>query len=250
MYLTGGLISLLVIQGVCGTSPPPIKDTRNCPEANHFFPQLVDHSTTDHSRPNVTGPDIWKHRSSGSNATFPQQYGLNDAFYKPGGPILFWQGNEDVLACQSLMVLSSYAEQLGAMMVSLEHRYFGKSNPFGLNYSESPSWTAHDLRALTLDNVLHDTVNFFHWLKQKDERIRDAPVIVLGGKPSSIASHLFCLSLPLTAFLCRLLRWLLVCSSSNPISRRHLRCYRFVAPAKRSSVRSLQRVPLWLVPVD
>ncbi|KAF2101770.1 hypothetical protein NA57DRAFT_73210 [Rhizodiscina lignyota] len=168
----------------------------NCPEGQKFLHQLVDHSTIDHSQPNATGADIWKQKYSGSNATFLQQYVLNDTFYRPGGPILFFQGNEEPLPCLADTAIPEHAKQLGAMMVSLEHRYWGSSCPFGLNCSDFPSRTTHDLRALTLDNVLHDTVKFLKWLKQSDDRIENAPIIAFGGSYGGFLSALLRIHFP------------------------------------------------------
>ena len=74
------------------------------------------------------------HSSNGSG-TFLQRYQLKTADFKPGGPILFHQSEENDLADVSLHVFSDYAPKVGAIVAALEHRYFGESYPHGLNSS-------------------------------------------------------------------------------------------------------------------
>jgi hypothetical protein len=60
------------------------------------FTQLVDH--TNPSQPTA-------------NATFLQQYQLDTSAYKPGGPILFFQGNEAVqMFCVEQLILPTWAK--------------------------------------------------------------------------------------------------------------------------------------------
>jgi hypothetical protein len=138
----------------------------NCPNGTSFFPQPVDHATWD--------------GTYGGNITFLQQYELIDQFYKPGGPILLLPSDESSqILCLEVLSLPDYAAELGALVVTLEHRYFGISVPYGLNYTEKSSWDPDVLKSLTLDNVLADTVVFAKWLKQ--EYGKDSEVIVLSG---------------------------------------------------------------------
>lgn len=58
-------------------------------------------------------------------------YYVNDAFYKPGGPIFLMFRGESA-ASISFMVAGAwikYAEQYGAKLYQLEHRFYGKSIP-------------------------------------------------------------------------------------------------------------------------
>ena len=55
----------------------------------------------------------------------------DDRFYQPGGPVLFYTGNEGAieLFCENTGFQREAAEQLGAKIVFMEHRYYGKSIP-------------------------------------------------------------------------------------------------------------------------
>lgn len=64
-------------------------------------------------------------------------YYANGAFYKPGGPIFLMFRGESA-ASMSFMVAGSwikYAEQYGAMLYQLEHRFYGKSVPTPYAYN-------------------------------------------------------------------------------------------------------------------
>lgn len=47
--------------------------------------------------------------------------------------------------------LISYAQQTNGLVVSIEHRYFGQSIPFG---AVRTNVTTYDWKSLTLDNVM------------------------------------------------------------------------------------------------
>lgn len=121
-----------------------------CQSGTKFFPQIIDHSSND---------------TSGPNATFLQQFQVIDTYYKPGGPVFFFQGDEGPLNCLEFFAFVDYAQELNALLVGLEHRYFGASCPFGLNYTERAGWPVSSLKDLTWQNVLADAVYFLDWVK-------------------------------------------------------------------------------------
>lgn len=135
-----------------------------------FFPQPVHHNTFNGD---------W----NDTNATFLQQYQLIDQFYKPGGPILFFQSPEDPYSCLEYQALYGYAKELGALAVGLEHRYFGLSCPYGLNFTKAATWETSQMDGMTLDNVLSDGVSLLSWLTAGANPVaKGAKVIVFGGK--------------------------------------------------------------------
>ncbi|OCT51507.1 hypothetical protein CLCR_08296 [Cladophialophora carrionii] len=138
-----------------------------------FFPQPVHHS-------DFNGD--W----NDSDATFLQQYQVIDKFYKPGGPILFFQSPEDVYSCMEYEAVYTYASELGALAVGLEHRYFGPSCPYGLNYTLAATWETSKMDAMTLANVLSDGVSLLTYLTTGANPVaKGAKVIVFGGKLNS-----------------------------------------------------------------
>ena len=76
-----------------------------------------------------------------------------------------------------------FAEHLGAMAVSLEHRYFGESLPFG-----DESFVVENLKYLSLDNVMADAVSFIAMLRGKLPEAKDSKAIVVSGETPSTMS--------------------------------------------------------------
>ena len=68
-------------------------------------------------------------------ATFPLRYYVNDEHYVNGSdaPVLFYTGNEaDIFEfINNTGYMFELGEQMGALVVFAEHRYYGLSNPFG-----------------------------------------------------------------------------------------------------------------------
>ncbi|KAI2617711.1 peptidase S28 [Hypomontagnella submonticulosa] len=130
------------------------------------------------------------------NGTFKQRYSIFDDFYKPGGPIMFFQGEESwVLDCANTTIMYEYARQLGGLAVSLEHRYFGQSLPFGQN-SHTPS----NMKYLTLDNVMADAVAFIEHVKETNDGASDSKAIIASGSYGGFLSAAFRLNHPDTFF--------------------------------------------------
>lgn len=120
------------------------------------------------------------HHSSSKNVTFQQHYQLDTSRFKPGGPILFYQGAENSqINCVEYNHFDDIADELGAIVAGLEHRFFGDSFPTGVSEENA---TAKDLAPLTLDNVLLDSVAFVNWIKNSVPGASNAKVIINGGK--------------------------------------------------------------------
>src|SRR5262249_48677257 len=124
-----------------------------CASPSKFYVQTINHD-------NQNGSYL------DTNSTFLQQYQLIDTYYKPGGPIFFQQMAESPMTCVEDTHIPEWAKEVGALIVALEHRYFGLSCPYGLNYTERSSWKPGVLKPLTLENVLGDGVGFVSWVKQ------------------------------------------------------------------------------------
>lgn len=68
------------------------------------------------------------------------RYFYNKAHYKQGGPLLFYCGNEGAIEefINATGYINNLAEDMNALIVFGEHRYFGKSLPFGAeSYSDA-----------------------------------------------------------------------------------------------------------------
>ena len=77
---------------------------------------------------------------------------------------------------QESQSLYQFAKELGGIAASIEHRYFGKSAPFGAD-----SYTNDNFRHLTLDNIMDDSVKFVRELRANVSGAEHSPAIVGSG---------------------------------------------------------------------
>lgn len=116
---------------------------------------------------------------SSDNITFQQDYQLDTTRFKPGGPILFYQGAENSqINCIEYNHFDDIADELGAIVAGLEHRFFGDSFPDGVSEA---SVSAKDWASLNLENVLLDSVTFVEWIKKTVPGAENARTIITGG---------------------------------------------------------------------
>ncbi|OAP56338.1 hypothetical protein AYL99_09517 [Fonsecaea erecta] len=148
----------------------------SCTHPTAFYDQIIDHNAT-------------------TSGTFKQQYQFIMDYYKPGGPILFFQGAETAnISCVELTVLMDWASALGAAVAQLEHRFFGVSNP------STASNITERYATLTLDNVLDDSVTFVEYLKKNNTALSNAKVIAHGGSYGGWLSAMLRLNRPETFY--------------------------------------------------
>eukprot|EP00698_Gefionella_okellyi_P018744 TRINITY_DN5658_c0_g1_i5.p1 TRINITY_DN5658_c0_g1~~TRINITY_DN5658_c0_g1_i5.p1 ORF type:complete len:479 (+),score=112.51 TRINITY_DN5658_c0_g1_i5:4030-5466(+) len=88
-------------------------------------------------------------------STWQQKYYVNDTFYKPNGPIFLYIGGEGPLAARAVVDLqiSVYAQQHDALVVALEHRFYGESAPL-------PDLSVASLKYLNAQQALADLAYF------------------------------------------------------------------------------------------
>lgn len=135
--------------------------------------------------------DLSSPSSSAGNGTFQQQYQLNTTFFRPGGPILFYQGAEvGTIGCMENYAFWDWVDEMGAIAAGLEHRFFGLSFPAGFNTSTA---TPSDWAPLTINNTLMDSVNFIEWIKKTVPGADKSKAIVMGG-------NILCSHVPLNDF--------------------------------------------------
>ena len=89
----------------------PRMSTANCTEQH--FEQRLDHF------------------AQSTDATYSQRYYTYEGYFRKGGPIFFYTGNEaDVgLYVNATGLIWENAEEFGAYVIFAEHRYYGESIP-------------------------------------------------------------------------------------------------------------------------
>jgi len=95
--------------------------------------------------------------------TFQQQYYVNSTYYTPGGPVFLVLGGEGPLSAGYVtghFVVNLYAQKFGALIVAVEHRFYGKSMP-------KPDLSTQNLRFLTTQQALADYATFRQFIAQK-----------------------------------------------------------------------------------
>jgi lysosomal Pro-X carboxypeptidase len=148
-----------------GTTPT----SADCHES--FFEQPLDHFAADNT------------------IFFKQRFFWNDTFFQPNGPILYYTGNEaDVtLYVNATGLMWENAEQLGALLVFGEHRYYGDSLPFS-NFSPSNP-DPKQLQWLSVEQSLSDHAALVTHLKATMQGCTTSTkVVAIGGSYGGMQS--------------------------------------------------------------
>lgn len=156
-----------------GTALDRFAKARGAVEAQ-FFDQVIDHTQ---------GP---------KSATFKQRfYEVKDYWEAPTGPIILYIAGEapQEHAAGIDDEVGVIAKQNKALVLTLEHRYFGKSMPYG-------DLSTPHLKYLTIAQVLEDLNSFVMWYQR--ERInavynttaRNKALCVGGSYAGMVSSHL------------------------------------------------------------
>ncbi|OWK61121.1 Lysosomal Pro-X carboxypeptidase [Lonchura striata] len=173
---------LLPLLGAAGALPAPLRRHRRAalpvgPYLTRYLSQQIDHFGFDENR------------------TFQQRYLLADQHWKKdSGPILFYTGNEGDIEwfCNNTGFMWDVAEELNAMLVFAEHRYYGESLPFG---NESFSDSKH-LNYLTSEQALADFAVLVEYLKTTIAGAQHSPVIAIGGSYGGMLAAWFRMKYP------------------------------------------------------
>jgi hypothetical protein len=128
------------------------------------------------------------HFSAADNRTFRQKIAVYDGKWKgPGSPIFLRMPVEAPLNPNKLVqreTVYDTAEQFGALIVSLEHRFYGQSHPQGWS---NP--TAQQLTYLTVEQSLEDIVAFQHYITEQYATGASKWVTWGGSYPGMLAAY-------------------------------------------------------------
>ncbi|KAG9456275.1 hypothetical protein H6P81_000783 [Aristolochia fimbriata] len=151
------------------------------PYETHYFPQLLDHFTF---RPQ-------------SSKIFYQKYLVNSTYWTGGphnrAPIFVYTGNEgdiEWFAANTGFMLD-IAPKFRALVVFIEHRFYGESLPFGKESSRS----AKNLGYLNSQQALADYAVLIRSLKH-NLSAEASPVVVFGGSYGGMLAAWFRLKYP------------------------------------------------------
>jgi pimeloyl-ACP methyl ester carboxylesterase len=115
----------------------------------------------------IVQDDTWfdqklDHTSAEDMRTFKQRYWVNSTYaHGPNSPVIFYICGEATCSAEEMNGQAlDQAQALGGYAVTLEHRYYGKSQPFD-------SLTTENLRYLTIENALEDLAAFENFAKTK-----------------------------------------------------------------------------------
>ncbi len=105
--------------------------------------------------------------------TWQQAYYVNDTYFTPGGPVLLCMGGEGppldgsvVVASVHCSVANNMAKPLGALMLALQHRYYGCQSNITACPVESFN-SAADLKFLSSRQALGDMAEFHAFISAK-----------------------------------------------------------------------------------
>ena len=126
---------------------------------------------------------------------FSLKYLYNATYYKPGGAIFFYAGNEGSIEgfASNTGIMFDLAPNFNAMIVFAEHRYYGQSMP----YPGNASWDSmNGLGYLTSIQALADYAVFLPWFKNTYKIPDDSKTIVFGGSYGGMLATWFRLKYP------------------------------------------------------
>ncbi|XP_046401943.1 lysosomal Pro-X carboxypeptidase [Ischnura elegans] len=145
------------------------------------------------------------HLNFGTNKTFKLRYLINDTYWDKSndGPIFFYTGNEgDIeMFAENTGFMWEIAPKFKALLVFAEHRYYGKSLPFGNNtYSD-----LKNMGYLSSSQALADYADLLMHLQQnRTEEVGTSskrsgaryPVIAFGGSYGGMLAAWFRMKYP------------------------------------------------------
>lgn len=134
------------------------------------------------------------HFGYANNDTYKMRYLFADQYWLKGGPIFFYTGNEGSITtfANNTGLMWEWAQDFKALLIFAEHRYYGKSMPYGEHSFESP---AH-LGYLTVEQALADYADLLRHIRETLPGAGDSPVVSFGGSYGGMLAAWFRMKYP------------------------------------------------------
>ncbi|KAL3206976.1 hypothetical protein MRX96_039805 [Rhipicephalus microplus] len=134
---------------------------------------------------------MFVHASSQAALNLSHTYHTFDALYwnRKGGPIFIYTANEGPIEdhISNTGIMWEWGRDFKALLVFPEHRYYGKSLPFGKDSLRPPEMTAY----LTTEQALADYIDLVIWLKRNIKGARTSRVAAFGGHHAGMLATWF-----------------------------------------------------------
>lgn len=135
------------------------------------------------------------HFGYANNDTFKMRYLIASQHWNgTDSPIFFYTGNEGDIDgfAQNTGLMWEWAPEFGALLVFAEHRYYGKSMPYGNESYQSPEHLGY----LTAEQALADYADLLQYLKATLPGARNSPVVSFGGSYGGMVAAWFRIKYP------------------------------------------------------
>ena len=121
--------------------------------------------------------------NSANNRTFAQRYYVNDEYWAPGsGPVFFLIAGEGTCNGPPGGYIATLGAQYKALLVTLEHRFYGESIPEG-------GATTENYQFLTVEQALADLAKFTRFYQTNVPASASVPWVAFGGSyPGALSS--------------------------------------------------------------
>eukprot|EP01113_Clastostelium_recurvatum_P008896 TRINITY_DN1423_c0_g1_i3.p1 TRINITY_DN1423_c0_g1~~TRINITY_DN1423_c0_g1_i3.p1 ORF type:complete len:501 (-),score=102.71 TRINITY_DN1423_c0_g1_i3:94-1596(-) len=184
------LVVLLAILGVCSGS---VQDFMSLSPSRRDVMMMQMRTTKENASPGYATAQldqIVDHTNNDNNVTFVQQYLYNDTFWDRdhGGPVFLLVGGEFGAAAWWSMLIPTIlplAQQMKALIVLPEHRFFGSSFPV-------PNLHVDNLNKLfTFEQAISDLAYFHGYVSSKFEVSSSTPWVAFGCSYSGVLASFF-----------------------------------------------------------
>jgi hypothetical protein len=175
-------IFALLILSLCALIGTAFQDIPERARSGRAYKELLERSKTVALTGKASTPLIYTSHldnfDAANNRTFAQRYYVNDEFWTPGsGPVFFLISGEGTCNGPPTGYVASLGAQYKALLVTLEHRFYGESIPEG-------GATTENYQYLNVEQALADLSSFTTYYQTTVPESKSVPWVVFGGSYS------------------------------------------------------------------